>query len=265
MPNVDKHTPGSFCWVELGASDQAAAKQFYQQLFGWKYREFPMGPSDIYTIFQIDGRDAAAAYTLRADQKAMGVPPHWLVYVTVQNTDQTAARVPELGGQVLAGPFDVGENGRMAVLRDTAGAVFAIWQPISHAGIGISGVEGTLCWAELGTPETDKAKAFYSALFGWEIALSEHDSSGYLHIKNGEEFIGGVPPAKYLPPNVPPHWLAYFLVSDCDASAAKAKELGAKLHVEPMSIEHVGRMAVVADPQGAVFAIFTPEQRPAQS
>ncbi len=261
MPQIDDHAPGSFCWIELGTTDQAAAKNFYGQLFGWKANDFPMGPGDLYTIFQVEGRDAAAGYTLRADQKEQGVPPHWLIYVAVDSADGAATRAGELGGKVMAPAFDVGESGRMAVLADPTGAVFSVWQKKAHHGIGIAGVDGTLCWADLSTPDPTRAKDFYTSLFRWQVAPSEHDSSGYLHIKNGDEFIGGIPPAEYRNPNAPPHWLGYFLVSDCDATAGKAKALGATLHVAPMSIEKVGRMAVIADPQGAVFAIFTPEAR----
>jgi len=261
MPNIEKHAPGSFCWIELATTDQPAAKQFYQQLFGWSVREAPMGPDDIYTIFQIDGRDAAAGYTQRPDERAMGVPPHWTLYVAVENADASAAKAKELGAQIFAGPFDVADHGRMAVLGDPTGGVFAIWQAKGHAGIGVDGVPGTLCWADLMTRDVERAKAFYSALFGWEIAAGEHDPGGYQHIKNGEAFIGGVPPSVHLPANIPPHWLIYFYVPDGDAAAAKAKELGANIYMGPMSIEHVGRMATIADPQGAVFSIFTPEAK----
>jgi len=84
----------------------------------------------------------------------------------------------------------------------------------------------------------------------------EKDPSGYLHIKNGEHFIGGIPPAAHRQPGVPAHWLPYFEAADVDATAAKAKQMGANLCLAPMTMEGVGRMAVIADPQGAVFAIF---------
>jgi predicted enzyme related to lactoylglutathione lyase len=106
------------------------------------------------------------------------------------------------------------------------------------------------------TPDPARAKEFYTGLFGWRIIKGENDPSGYLHIANGEKFIGGIPPANFRDPNVPPHWLVYFLVANCDETAAKAKELGAKTHLAPMTIEKVGRMAILADPQGAVFAII---------
>ena len=179
-----------------------------------------------------------------------------MLYIQVDNVDTAAARVPELGGKAILAPFDVMDAGRMSVIQDPAGAYFCLWQPKRNTGIGIAAVHGTLCWGDLCTSDVERAKAFYSALLGWQIMPGENDSSGYLHIKNGEHFIGGMPPAKHLQPGVPPHWLAYFHVDDVDTTANKAKEMGAKLCLPPMSMEGVGRMSVIADPQGAVFAIF---------
>jgi len=256
MTDIEKHSPGTFSWVELGTTDQNGAKKFYTQLFGWSVDDFPMGPSEFYSMFKLQGRDTGAAYTLRPDQKAQGVPPHWLLYIATQDADATAKRVADLGGKVIAPPFDVMEHGRMAVIQDPAGATFAVWQAKQHPGTAISGVDGTLCWADLSTPDVPNAEKFYSGLFGWQMTRDEHDKSGYIHIKNGEEFIGGIPPAQHRNPNAPPHWLLYFQTSNCDSSANKAKELGANFLLAPMTMENVGRMAVIADPQGAVFAIF---------
>jgi predicted enzyme related to lactoylglutathione lyase len=256
MTNIDKHPAGSFCWIELATSDQAAAKNFYGSIFGWTPNDMPMGPSDVYTIFKIDDRDAGAAYTLRPDQRAQHVPPHWMLYILVESADSSAAKATQLGGKVIAGPFDVMDFGRMAVIQDPTGAYFCLWQAKHNTGNGIAGVHGTLCWADLSTPDARTAEAFYSGLFGWQFTRDEKDTSGYLHIKNGEHFIGGVPPAAYRQPGVPPHWLAYFQVDDVDVAANKAKDMGAKLCLPPMSMEGVGRFSVVADPQGAVFAVF---------
>jgi predicted enzyme related to lactoylglutathione lyase len=139
--------------------------------------------------------------------------------------------------------------------------VFDVWQPKMHQGLGITAVPGTICWADLSTPDQNGAKAFYEKVFGWKISASEGDTSGYLHIQNGEQFIGGVPPAQYRDPNTPPHWLLYFWVENADAATALARELGAKVYMEPMTMEGVGRWSVVADPQGAVFALFQPMER----
>lgn len=256
MTNIDKHPNGSFCWIELSTTDQNAAKTFYGALFGWAANDSPMGPGEFYTIFRLNGRDAAAGYTLRPDQRAQHVPPHWMPYISVENTDASAAKVSQLGGKVIAPPFDVMDAGRMAVIGDPTGAHFCLWQAKSNKGIGIAQVHGTLCWADLSTPDPTRAEDFYSDLFGWEFMRDEKDPSGYLHIKNGENFIGGIPPASHRPPGVPAHWLAYFQVDDVDVTANKAKEMGAKMHLPPMTMEGVGRFAMLADPQGASFAIF---------
>jgi uncharacterized protein len=259
MAHIDKHAPGDFCWIELATSDQNAAKKFYTSLFGWEPNDMPMGPDSFYTIFRLQGKDCAAGYTMGAQEQ--GVPPHWNLYIAVENADAAANKAASLGAKVIAPAFDVMDAGRMAVLEDPTGAVFIVWQANRNAGIGIAGEPGTLCWADLSTHDPDRAKKFYADLFGWDISPGEKDPSGYLHIKNGDRFIGGIPPAHVRDPKAPPHWLIYFYVADVDASAGKAKELGATFFVPPMSIEDVGRMAIMADPQGAVSAIFKESPR----
>jgi predicted enzyme related to lactoylglutathione lyase len=261
MPQVDKHSPGDFCWIELGTSDQNAAKTFYSSLFGWVVNDMPMGPEGVYTIFRMQGRDSAAAYTLTKDERDQHVPPHWNLYIAVENADAASAKAAQLGGQVLAPAFDVFDAGRMAVLEDPTGAAFVVWQAKRNAGIGVVGDPGAFCWADLSTPNPERAKQFYSGLFGWKLFAGEKDPSGYLHIQNGEKAIGGIPPAQHRDPNTPAHWLIYFAVADVDATATNAKRMGARFYVDPMSIEGVGRMAVMADPQGAVSAIFKESPR----
>jgi predicted enzyme related to lactoylglutathione lyase len=255
MPNIAQHSPGAFSWIELGTTDQNAAKHFYTSLFGWAFTDSPMGPNDFYTMFTLEGQNAAAAYTLRPEQTAQGVPPNWNLYIAVENADLAVARGVELGASVLGGPFDVYTFGRMAIMADPTGAVFSIWEAKSHTGIGVSRQHGSLCWADLSTPDAARASEFYADLFGYEITPGQE---GYLHIKNGDDFIGGIPPAHHRNPNAPPHWLIYIQVDDCVAATAKAKELGASIHVGPMDIPNIGKMTVLADPQGATFALFHP-------
>lgn len=261
MANVENHKPGAFCWFELATSDQTGAKNFYMSLFGWTVDDSPMGPDDYYSMFRLEGREVAAAYTMRAEQRQKGVPPHWMIYVATDSADNTAQQASELGGKICAPAFDVAEYGRMSVLADPTHAVFSIWQPMTHTGVGIANVDGTICWADLSTSDPEKAKQFYSALFGWKIAAPEHDASGYLHIQNGEDFIGGIPAASNRDPNIPSHWLIYFQVSDVDGAAGRASQLGAHYLVRPQDIPEAGRMAILSDPQGAVFALFQPQAR----
>jgi predicted enzyme related to lactoylglutathione lyase len=177
-------------------------------------------------------------------------------YIAVANADETAAKVAKAGGTVVMQPFDVMEHGRMAVLQDPTGAHFSIWQPKKHGGTGITGVPGTLCWSELSTRDTSPAVKFYEEVFGWKVGTGKDNV--YLEFKNGDTFIGGIRQAGPDEANIPPHWLLYFLVEDCDATTAQATNAGATPYVPPTTMEGVGRWAVIADPQSAVFAIFQP-------
>jgi uncharacterized protein len=240
--------------MELGTTDQKAAKKFYMDLFGWTVDDAPMGPDDFYSMFKLDGKDAAAAYTLRKDQQ--GVPPHWMLYIATDNVDESARRAAELGATIIAQPFDVMDVGRMSVVQDPTGAHFCLWQAKKQSGIAAKNSDGAFCWADLSTTDVARASEFYTQLFGWKLEKGENDSSGYVHIKNGDEFIGGIPPAAHRDPNTPPHWLLYFETSNCDASVEKAKQNGARVYYGPVSMENVGRLAILADPQGAVFSLF---------
>lgn len=257
VPYIEKHVPGTFCWIELGTTDQAAAKHFYHTLFGWAAHDVLMGPNHAYSIFQLEGRDVGAAYTLRREQQAKGVPPHWLLYVAVENVDKAASRAASLGGSVITAPDDVLDAGRMAVLADPAGAVFSVWEGKKRMGTEITGVEGTLCWADLMTPDPLRAGKFYSDLFGWKLTMIERASPAYLlHVPSDEGYIAGIPPAGRYDFSVLPHWLTYFTVADCDQAAATALRNEAIACSTPAKLENVGRVAVVTDPEGAVFGLF---------
>jgi predicted enzyme related to lactoylglutathione lyase len=249
MTTVTSHEPGSFCWVELATSDAAAARSFYTQLFGWGVREFPMGEDETYYIFTLEDRDAGAMYQIGPRQQ--GMPPNWASYVAVTNADDSAEKAKSLGATLMMPPFDVFDMGRMTFLSDPQGAMLAIWQAKTHYGIGIRDQPRSLCWNELQARDLGKAKQFYTALFGWRLK----ESPEYNEIYIGERPIGGIMESK-APPGVPSFWMPYFAVEDCDASFARAQSLGGMAYVPPTDIPNAGRFAVLADPQGASFAII---------
>jgi uncharacterized protein len=261
MPNIESHSPGSFCWFELNTMDQDAAKKFYSALFGYEVFDAPMGPDAFYTMFKVDGREVGAACTIQPAQRQMGVPPHWAVYVLVTDAEASAKRAAELGATVLAPAFDVMDAGRMAIIRDPTGVHFNLWEAKRNPGTGIKGVEGSVCWLELYSPEAERAKQFYADLFGWTFTPGQGDMAHYLEIKNGGTAFGGLPPKEMLPPGVSPHWATYFQVTDCTASAEKIKALGGTVHIGPMEIPQVGRFVIAGDPQGAEFVLFQPATR----
>jgi predicted enzyme related to lactoylglutathione lyase len=255
MSLYDSHPAGNFCWVELGTNDVAGAKSFYSQIFGWDYQDVPADNTP-YTLAKLQGRDAAGMYTLGPDKLTQGVPPHWLSYVCVQSAEETTKKAVGLGGKALMDPFDVMDIGRMTVLRDPQGAVLAMWQPVKHHGVGILGVHGTMTWCELYTTDPAAAKSFYTGAFGWTTSGMPMPDGEYTLFVNGEKPVGGTVKIGPELKDVPPNWLLYFHVDDCDGTVGKALGLGARLKMPPMDVPNVGRMCVLADPQGAVFAVI---------
>ncbi len=261
MAEFSTHGPGSFCWTDLATTDQRGAVAFYRDLFGWGVDEQPIGPGETYSTFTLRGLSTGAAYAMRSEQRAAGIPPNWASYVMVTNADEAAARAKTLGGQVLAPPFDVMDLGRMAVLQDPTGATFSVWQPGKHAGARVLNEPGALCWTELATRDTARAEAFYTQLFGWTAKHGNADGGmEYTEFSvQGQPSIGMMAMPAQMPASVPAYWMPYFQVVDCDASVAKATSLRASVRVPPMDIPNTGRFAVLTDPQGATFAVF--EQR----
>jgi hypothetical protein len=190
----------------------------------------------------------------------MGVPPHWNLYVSVADVDDTTKKAAGLGAKVLAPPFDVMDVGRMAVLQDPTGAVFCVWQGKRHIGARILSEPGALCWSELTTRDPKAAEGFYTKLFGW---TAKHGASSsvmdYTEFRNpgSEPGAGMMAMPADMPAAVPSYWMPYFQVADCDGSVSKAKDLGARLMVGPNEIPRTGRFAILSDPQGAMFAVFT--------
>ena len=263
MQETPEYAPGTFCWVELGTTDGEAAKKFYTQLFDWTFTDSPIGPGMVYTMLKLNGKDVGALYKMPEEMTSQGIPPNWLSYVSVKSADETSDKAKTLGGALMKEPFDVMDVGRMSVIQDPTGAVFAIWQAGTHAGAGIYNVPNSLCWNELATPDTAKAGEFYSGLFGWGKEVKDMGEMTYTLFINGERQAGGMYKPTPEMGEIPPNWLAYFAVDDADAKVAKANELGGTIIVPPMDIPGVGRFAVIQDPQGAVFGIIELNQPPA--
>lgn len=253
MAEFTSHEPGTFCWIELGTSDPEGAKSFYTSLFGWSVNEVPMGEAGTYYIFQKNGLACAAMYKQDAAQQQQGIPPNWMSYVNVTSADEAVAKAKSLGATAMMDPFDVYDFGRMGVLTDPQGAVFSIWEAKTNIGVSVRDDVGTLCWNELQARDLDKAKQFYTALFGWTLKGSPE----YTEIHMGARGIGGMMQSQ-APPGAPSFWLPYFAVEDCDGTVEKTSAAGGQVHVPPTDIPNAGRFAVLMDPQGAAFAIIKP-------
>ena len=252
MGERTKYAPGAFSWTDLATTDRDGAKQFYSQLFGWEAVDNPVGDGMVYSMMQIGGEDVAAISTQPDQQREAGVPPLWNSYVTVDSADAAADSAQKLGATVHAPAFDVMDVGRMAVIQDPQGAFFMVWEPKQHIGASLVNAPGALAWNELATADMDASADFYRELFGWQIEPMEGGGMPYLLIQNGGQSNGGIRPAQ---DNEPTYWLVYFGSADVGASLGKAGELGGTALVDEMDIG-MGKIGVVQDPQGAVFALF---------
>lgn len=253
------YPPGTFSWMDLGTTDFAGAKAFYAGLFGWELEDMPAGEGMIYSMARLHGKYVAGIYEQDEEQRAQGIPPNWLSYVTVDDIDARTAEAERLGAAILSPPIDVLDSGRMSLMSDPTGATFAMWQPGKHIGAQVVNVPGALTMNELDTRDVPAAKEFYRSLFGW--TFEDVPGGVYTNVKNGDNLNAGMMELAPEWDDVPPHWRAYFAVDNCEDSLAKIKELGGQVMVEPTEVP-AGRFAVVEDPQGASFSLFEGELDP---
>lgn len=256
-----RYVTGSPNWLDLGTPDIEVAKSFYGRIFGWNF--LSAGPeAGGYGMFQSDGKTAAAGMTVTPEQ----APSAWNIYFQSPDIEATAEAVRQGGGAVLVDPMDVFDQGRMAVFADPDGAGFSVWQPALNKGLDLVDDVNSLCWLELYTGAQDAALTFYQGVFGWGTsAMPFPDGSGsYTMVHpagaDPEAMFGGVVPLSIDPVEKDgPYWLPYFEVENCDATVARAKELGGTVRMAPVDMAGVGRFAKVADPFGARFALMQPQ------
>jgi uncharacterized protein len=255
MPERTSHKPGTISWSDLATSDQDAAKEFYGRLFDWDYDDQPIDENTTYSMAKVGGRSAAAISPQQPDEAQQGVPPHWNVYVTVDDVDAVTGKVGDNGGNVLVPPFDVFDVGRMSVIADPTGAVLCLWQGGSSIGAEVVNEPGALTWADTATTDAGAAQAFYGALLGWTFEQMSEEPPYWVVFNDGRSNGGMTVP----PPGVPSNWFPYFAVADVEAAIATAQEAGGQPFMGPVEVPNGGRFALIQDPQGAAFAVLSSE------
>ncbi|MCQ9181815.1 VOC family protein [Streptomyces sp. IBSBF 2953] len=245
-------------WIDVGTSDIDGATAFYGALFGWSFRS--AGPdSGGYGFFQLDGKTVAGGMQTTPEQG----PPSWTVYFATADARATAKAAEEAHGRVALAPMDVMGEGTMAILSDQAGVPFGLWQPGRTKGVDVANEPGSLCWVELYTPDIAAAAAFYHAALGLETYAVPFPGGTYTCVNpagtDEDAMFGGIVPLSDDPAGAAvqqAHWLPYFEAADVDAAVARAEELGGSVQMPATDIEGVGRIARLADPYGARFAVI---------
>lgn len=246
---------GRFTWYELMTTDVDAGVDFYGKVVGWGNSTWE-GPTH-YKLLMLGQAPIAGAMELPGDAVEAGAPSHWLGYVHTDDLDATVARAGELGAHTLA-QVDVPQVGRMAVLADPQGAVIAAFQPENEPPAECDPAVGTVGWNELFTDDYRSGFDFYAELFGWEVMddmdMGEH---GIYRIygRNGRQLGGMMNRPEQMPASA---WLYYITVADIDAAAEAIGEHGGNVINGPMEVPGGGRVLQAMDPQGAMFALYSP-------
>ncbi len=248
-----KTVVGMPVWVDLAANDAGAARAYYEKLFGWKVEVNPDPQYGGYGMAKVDGKDTAGIGPKQDPQQ----PSVWQLYIGTDDAAATAKKVEAAGGKVIAPPFDVGDQGRMAVFQDPVGAFISVWQP-QNMGTFNSGQPGTFAWAELNARGIDQAKPFYMEVFGWDEKNTPmgEGMGDYTEFQlGGHSILGGMEMNSMIPAEVPSHWMVYFGVMDVDQKFEEAKAAGGKELMSPSDYPG-GRFAILSDPDGAPFGIL---------
>ena len=261
MAKFDKYDQGTPSWIEHSSADPQASKEFYGQLFGWNFEDNPMTGDDgedlgVYSIAKLDEDRIAGLGPVMGE----GQPSSWGVYLAADDVDDAVSKAQQAGGQVLAEPMDIPEQGRMAWVADPTGAPVGLWQDKGFAGSQRANEHGTNIWNELVTADVTQAAPFYDQMLGLKTETQDMGGTVYTTFNVGGRAVGGsmVPQAD----GIPAHWNVNFNVDDADSIVAQAQQLGASTIAEPFDVPGIGRLAVLQDPQGASFVVMQnpPEQ-----
>lgn len=245
-------------WIDLSTTDAAAAREFYGKLFGWDLEVSEDPQYGGYATAKLGEQSVAG---IGPKQPGDSGPPAWAIYIGTDDIDKLAQKIQESGGTVIAPPFDVGDQGRMAVFQDPSGAFISAWQGAQMSRF-VSAIPNAFGWAELNARGLERAIPFYEKVFGWTHSKSPFgEGQEYTQFAvDSENIAGALEMNPAIPADVPSYWTVYFIVGDVDGAFRKALDLGGREMVAPQDFPG-GRFAIVADPQGAAFGLLTAPQQ----
>jgi predicted enzyme related to lactoylglutathione lyase len=249
---------GRFCWEELMTTDVASAIAFYNKVGGLKSEKAAFDPD--YTVFKGAGGGMGGVMALPEEAKRGGTPPMWMSYIGTDNTDETARKIATFGGKVHKQPWSIADGGRIAIVADPQGAVFALYANPKATDVPSTHKLGSASWHELITSDYVAAFSFYQNVFGWRVIhdMDMGPGMGVYRLFGAEgssdsEMLGGM---YTKPPQQPgaPAWLPYIKVANVVSATEAAKKLGAFIMHGPADVPG-GKITMATDPQGVMFAV----------
>ena len=247
---------GRFVWEELMTTDVASAISFYGKVAGLKSEKAPFDPN--YTMFKGSARNMGGVMALPGEAKQGGTPPMWISYIGANNTDDTARKIVQFGGKVHKQPWTIADGGRIAIVADPQGAVFALYSNPKATDPPPAHKLGDASWHELATSDYIAAFSFYQNVFGWRV-LNDMDMGPGMGVyrlfgpaDSGDQ-LGGMYTKPAQQPG-PPAWLPYIKVANIVKATDQAKALGAFIMHGPADVPG-GKITMATDPQGVMFAV----------
>lgn len=242
-----------FVWQNLNTTDAAAALAFYKTVCEWGHESFRPNPNEpSYDMWTAHGVPHSGVMQMPPGAES---PPHWLGYVSVKDIEASVTKAQSLGAKVWVPPMDIPSIGRFAVLADPHGATFALIQEIQPTPEGPPQV-GDFSWFELATRDTEKALAFYGAMFGWTAgrAMDMGEQGIYQLVMRGDQMMAGMYNITAQTP-MPPCWCPYVRVADLNAALDRVRSAGGTVIIGPHDIPGGEKIGMGTDPQGAMFAL----------
>ncbi|MFI5776428.1 VOC family protein [Nocardia sp. NPDC051570] len=249
---------GAPCWFDVTAPDIDAAAEFYRALFGWSAEH--SGPEQgNYAVLSQDGARVAGIACATAPDGGVK-PALWLPYFAVADLDPAVRAATADGATIFAERVDIPGQLEFAILADPAGAGYGLAHLTGHPGTERWGAPGNPIWVQYtATGVPAEAMAHYATVLGWDYrtagweTATDNPYQALTTSEGGREF-GGAAAAG--PGDPAPFWSLTIHVLDCDATAARAIELGGKIIAEPHDNPGPSRLAVIGDPAGATLALM---------
>ncbi|MCP1410860.1 VOC family protein [Paenarthrobacter sp. A20] len=254
MTSRKRYASGEPCWADLQTRDVAAAKDFYQHVFGWSYQDLPTPDGRSYAQAFVKDQLVAVIAPQNPMQEAAGTHGQWNVYIAATDTEEIADDAVHAGGKLQFGPEAVADTGVLAFIEPPGGGTTGIWQAGTHRGSHLFNEPGALAWAELLTPEPQAAVGFFQELFAHEVTEYPQDDGGSYStlMVNGDEVAGVVPAGE----GDEPGWQIYFAVADLRKAVEAAAAAGGEVLVEAEDHPETGSLATIQDPQGGVLSLI---------
>lgn len=241
---------GEVVWRELVTPNPKQAASFYSALFGWQITEAVNAGAD-YWVIRHDGIPIGGLVQMPATTR--NASGEWICSVSVPDVDATVQQAMGNGAVTLFNPTTFKGRGRSALLRDPQGAPVGLIHAEGGDPVKQPAVENGWLWTELWSQNMAGSIQFYTNTFAAEIERKKDESREYVLLRNGSREVAGIVASPV--ENIRSHWVSYVRVTDPAATIRKARELGARILLEPRPDVRSGSLGVFLDPTGAPVAV----------